>query len=236
VSWFFPFVYRAKAFWGKRVYVDLPENVSVLFFGAFPAFELPLTKFLIKNLKDDSVFYDVGAHIGFYTSLAKEFITSGEVHSFEPNPSTFRVLTKNGASFLNQVALSDKAGTRDFYADLKKMSGISGFSVNPKFQKITVQTTTLDDYVATHQPPTIIKIDTEGAEESVIRGGLKTFLSHSPTIIAEIWKDRDTSATVDLMFGMGYRLYGINKDGELELLKNTDHGANLSYDNFVFKK
>jgi len=39
-----------------------------------------------------------------------------------------------------------------------------------------------------------------------------------------------------LMKGLGYRLYGITKDGELELLESPDHAKNFGSENFVFKK
>lgn len=240
-TWFFPMVLRVKSFWNKSIYVDLPEDISVLFFGALPGFELPLTKFLIKTLQSDSVFYDIGAHIGFYTSLAQEFITSGQVHSFEPNPQTFRVLSKNifsSSVFANQLAVFSDVGDKVFYADLRKMSGMSGFGFHRRFNKIFVKATTLDNYVLTHRPPTMIKIDAEGAESEIVMGAREMLGAFHPTIIMEIWKDpnkKEELPTIDLLFNLGYLLYGINGNGDLELLTKVDQGANLGFDNFVFK-
>jgi len=74
--------------------------------------ELKSIKFLIKNFKNDDVFYDIGAHYGLYTSLALEFCK--EVHAFEPTPQFFDVLNNNFKSyknvFLNNLAISDKIG------------------------------------------------------------------------------------------------------------------------------
>jgi FkbM family methyltransferase len=74
--------------------------------------ELKSIKFLIKNFKNDDVFYDIGAHYGLYTSLALEFCK--EVHAFEPIPQSFDVLNNNNNFksyknvFLNNLAISDK--------------------------------------------------------------------------------------------------------------------------------
>ncbi len=243
LTWFFPATGRARAFWGKKIYVDLPEDIAVVFFGALPGFEAPLTKFLIKNLRHDSIFYDVGAHVGFYTSLAKELVTEGEIHSFEANPKTFEILKKNAdreGMHATRIGVTGEEGERVFYADLNKMSGMSGFRMNPHFSPISVRTTTLDAYTRDHTPPTIVKIDVEGVEEEVLKGARHMLSSSSPVIIVELWKGdedkKDHRETMDMLFAEGYRVYGITGDGELEFLKDADQSKNLGFDNFVFKK
>ncbi|HVN26444.1 MAG TPA: FkbM family methyltransferase [Candidatus Paceibacterota bacterium] len=243
VTWLFPMVTKARAFWGKDIYIDLPEDIAVVFFGALPGFELPLTKFLVKNLKDDSVFYDVGAHIGFYSALAKEFVTAGEIHSFEANPCTFKVLVKNADRpnmTANLIAVADVMGEeRDYYAD-PRMSGMSGFRPDSRFKKIIAKTTTLDDYAKSHRPPTIMKIDVEGFEEEVLAGARAMIAQAHPVILMELWKSDDGAeahgGTIGLLAREGYRLYGLNKEGDPELLERPDQAGNLGYDNFVFMR
>jgi Methyltransferase FkbM domain len=52
---------------------------------------------------------------------------------------------------------------------------------------IAVPVTTLDDFVAGGGPvPRLIKIDVEGGEYEVLRGGASLFAMHRPLIIAEV--------------------------------------------------
>ncbi len=42
------------------------------------------------------VFFDVGAHFGYYSLLASTLVgKAGAIHAFEPTPSTFEVLRRN---------------------------------------------------------------------------------------------------------------------------------------------
>jgi hypothetical protein len=63
-----------RLFWGKTINIifkDKPPFFSIT--GILPSeAEYKLTKFFIKNLKEDDIFYDVGANYGFYTYLALE--------------------------------------------------------------------------------------------------------------------------------------------------------------------
>src|SRR5262249_13738358 len=52
---------------------------------------------------------------------------------------------------------------------------------------ITVRAITLDDFIASGGPvPHLVKIDVEGGEYQVLRGGARLFASQKPLIIAEV--------------------------------------------------
>jgi hypothetical protein len=76
--------------------------------------EFRLTRYLLRFLRDDEVFYDVGAHIGFYTLLASSILRRGRVYGFEPNPYVYRALKANIIGISNAAAypyaLSDRVG------------------------------------------------------------------------------------------------------------------------------
>jgi FkbM family methyltransferase len=247
-----------RLFWGKTIntiFKDKPPFFSVA--GILPGeAEYKLTKFFIKNLKENDIFYDVGANYGFYTYLALEFCK--EVHSFEPLPDVFENLKMNLENienvFLNQVALSDKNGKAKIY--LTKSSGLdaSGSStiveenLNAHYYKFSdsldIETTTLDNYLKNHNKPTIIKLDVEGAESLVIKGGYEFFRNNSPIIAMEVWCSKEggeiSTEALEKLRESGYKSHLINKDGDLELV-NGDLSLivdqeNLYNDNFVFKK
>jgi len=211
--------------------------------------ELKLTKFLIKNLNPDDVFYDIGANYGFYTYLALEFCK--EVHSFEPISECYESLFSNLKDeknvFINKVAVSDTNGV-DELTVFTKTFGLS--SVNPvisenlkslgSFKKIKVNTIKLDDYITSHTPPTILKIDVEGAEYLVLKGGVNLLTQLNPVVIMEVWgldnNGEISMQAVDLLRSLGYKSYFIEQDGSLKFVDGNLSEMIKGFDNFVFQK
>lgn len=257
-SKFKPCLIKTKTFWGDDFLSFLPEGFDFYLFGTIShQSELNLTKFFIKNLKDDSIFYDIGANYGYYSLLAKKIIRVGEIHSFEPVPKTFKYLSKNlfnaRGIFLNQLAVFNKKIEIDFYdMETAGIPGSSTFnltqrhrefslkSANP--QKIQVQTITLDDYCNNYSKPTFLKIDVEGAEGEVIEGGIETLKQGNPIIAMEVWNTNNEShlRAINILYELGYKSYKINNEGELEFIEKINPEKDISkehtLDNFIFKK
>ena len=235
----FSFRHTAKTFCGRPIEILLPENLMTVLFGTlYGGMDLKLAEFLIKNLKADDVFYDIGSHIGFFSVVATELIKTGEVHAFEPNPKIFPIMKDNLSGrkncFANQIALSDTEGVIDFYADMKMGSGVSSIGIQRgTLQKIKVKTTMLDAYCVSHKKPTFIKIDAEGAEKCIIDGGSGVFKESDPTIVMEFARDESHQAAAKALYNMGYKSYKIDDMGELEAFDLMSRG---SFDNFVFKR
>jgi FkbM family methyltransferase len=212
--------------------------------------ELKLTKFFIKNLKENDVFYDIGANYGFYSCLATEFCK--EVHLFEPSPRIINYLKKNilkySNVFLNNLAVSNKNEIIEIYFD-KKSSGITTSNKNAikrldfnldKREK--TRAITLDEYIKNHPYPTIIKIDIEGSEKMAIEGGKDFLKNESPIIAMEIWSQKNngeiSTEAVEKLKDYGYKSYFINRDGTLkEVEGNLPKIITFDlFDNFIFKK
>ncbi len=109
----------------------------------------------------------------------------GAVHAFEPAPSISQRLRQNvkvnnfANIFLNQAALSSRAGTTTLYVPDKVVSLENGGSSSLRSQldfvrseKVTVDCLTIDKYCRSHSIKKIdvLKIDTEGAELFVLKG------------------------------------------------------------------
>jgi len=241
---------KVKTFWGRDIYVYLADaDASALyFFNTLYGGEIKIIKFLIKNFKDDDIFYDIGANYGFYTLLAQEFITKGEIHAFEPNPKIFKLLRENSRldiyknTFLNEMALSDKTGKIEFYdREISRHSGDSSLIKHQHFLKykvIKVRTTTLDDYISNHKPPTIMKIDVEGGESLVLKGGLELLKKYSPMIIMEFLPDDLHREVVNILFNSQYRAFRIDNDGNLSIVNEQDLFRDdvPHEENYVFKR
>ena len=150
-----------------------------------------------KYINNNSVAVDVGAHIG--TITVKLSMAAKEVHAFEPMDTSFNMLNNNlQLNNCNNVK-TYKKGVGDKISE-KKVKWISdgnvgGTGLEGGFltkdsnvnDNITVDVITLDSMNFKHID--YLKIDTEGYEELVIKGGKNTIKKDKPLIVMECFKE-----------------------------------------------
>jgi FkbM family methyltransferase len=153
-------------------------------------------------LRPGAVFYDVGAHVGAMALGAANMVgESGRVVAFDPEPENAQRLHHNAArngfegrlrvvyaavwSHSTQNGISFRRG-----ATVRSQGGIEVEGNRPVLASgeiINVPAITLDDFIATGEPPPqLIKIDVEGGEYEVLRGGARLFAPQRPRIIVEV--------------------------------------------------
>lgn len=147
--------------------------------------------FLLHFLREGDIFGDIGANIGSYTVLASGVIKAKSV-SVEPVPATFNSLKRNIK--LNDletlVNLHNKGagalkGSLKFTKNLDTVNHVVDTNVEEK-DSIIVQTETLDRLFAS-EFPILLKIDVEGFELNVLKGGLTVLASNQlQAIIIEL--------------------------------------------------
>jgi FkbM family methyltransferase len=129
----------------------------------------------------EPVIFDVGSNTGDWAAAALARVPGCHVYCFEPSrPLVARLRRRLGDSVsVFDLALSDVIGEAPLYAD-QLGSGLGSLverdlsHVDLQVSPIErVQTTTLDCFCADHGIEAIdfLKIDTEGAELGVLRGG-----------------------------------------------------------------
>jgi hypothetical protein len=79
----------------------------------------------------------------------------------------------------------------------------------------------LDDFLGQHAnltaPITVIKIDVEGHENSVLRGMTRTLREQRPRVIMfEYLQRTDLRKTFEIFSGCGYRVMFLNASGKLQ--------------------
>lgn len=153
--------------------------------------------FLNKTLEKGMNVIDVGAHIGLFTTImAQKVGNAGKVYSFEPTPSTFKLLQKtieiNGLAGVVtplQRAVSDKSGHTTFYVTDIVAHNSNSLANNEKrsgnSHGIDVKLTSIDDLKAEFNIPKIdfLKIDAEGAELSVLKGAAGVIEANKPSML-----------------------------------------------------
>ena len=145
-------------------------------------YEGPKTRAFAEAIEWNDVVVDIGAHAGYFTLVAAR--TAKEVYAFEPLPSNLSYLRRNVA--LNnlsnvqviEAAVSDADGTAFFEEGTTSSRGHLGDQGHP------VRTLSLDSAVSQGKlpVPTIMKIDVEGAELSLLRGAERLLREHHPTL------------------------------------------------------
>jgi FkbM family methyltransferase len=156
---------------------------------------------------------DVGANIGNHTSIfAKQF---SHVHSFEPNPHTFRLLEFN-ASFEDNVTvynlgLSSNAGNLILSENPSNYGASSVVYVKTASPKVEIDVRPLDQFHNEFQEIGLIKIDVEGMELHVLHGSMKIIQRDKPVIIFEQHPSEFTVSgetdSISLLRSLGYEIF-----------------------------
>jgi FkbM family methyltransferase len=153
------------------------------------------TKKILKLvLKHDSNCVDIGCHKGEILDLMIECSQNGKKLGFEPIPELFTFLSDKYSSdplvTVYPVALYDKAGTTTFQhvVNAPAYSGIKKREYDGKhvsIDQITVETGMLDHFINADLCVDLIKIDVEGAEFHVMKGGADVLRRCKPIVIFE---------------------------------------------------
>lgn len=132
-----------------------------------------------------SVFYDVGANVGFYSLLAATLTGPGRVYAFEPLPENVHYLRRHLA--LNKIqnveiiktAISDEVGTAFFAAEETRAMGRLESSGGVRVETYTLDALLQEGRIA---PPDCIKMDIEGAEFRALLGARECFSRCKPKL------------------------------------------------------
>lgn len=200
------------------------------------------TYHVCRGLSPGAVIFDVGANFGYYSLvLAHVLRRQCSVYSFEPFPVNFARLRKhiglNGLSEVvipTMVALSDGSGAARMSAPPEN-SGRA--AVRAGAGGVDVATTTLDGFCREKRIERIdfLKIDVEGYEERVIKGGSRMISSLRPLMMVELspanLREAGSSPerVVALLQELGYELFvpERRKLGKLERLPSMGELINV---------
>ena len=178
---------RMRSVYGEGLYFWLDKYTDNGFILGF--YEQELAELLFQNINKGSVFYDLGAHWGYFSILASKFVgTKGKVYAFEPMPQNFHRLEQNihinnikNVTLLN-LAVANENGTIKF-SDSNDTFANTYINASSK-DFIEVKATSLDQLMVAKSvlPPHFIKIDVEGAEIDVLQGAEGLIKEHRPII------------------------------------------------------
>ncbi len=205
-----------------KLRIPITKNIS---------YDILTIRLMKKVLKNDSNCIDVGGFKGEILNEILNFSPDGNHYIFEPIPEYYVFIKKkfsNTDANIFNLALSEEKGESKFnyvvnypaYSGLKKREYPSN---NAETKEIVVQTDTLDNIIPGNLKIDFIKIDVEGAELLVLKGGVKVIKSTKPIIIFE--------------FGLGASdYYGVDPKEIFEFF-NHDVNFNVSLiDRYIAEK
>lgn len=189
----------------QNIYVGLAEFEDMMF--------------LLHCLQKNDLFFDIGSNSGSYSILGGA-VAGANIVAIEPVRETYERLIRNlelnhleSSSIALNVGLGAESGFLTMTSSLDTTNQI----VLGDTQKATTQVEikTLDG-ISVNLSPTLIKIDVEGWETEVLRGGFKTL--QNSRLLGLILELNES----------GLR-YGFSDSGILELLRGFDFEPH-SYD------
>ncbi|MBN2669968.1 MAG: FkbM family methyltransferase [Bacteroidales bacterium] len=168
------------------LHIDITKNLK---------YDRLTRKILKKDLKENSNCIDIGCHKGEILDLMYKFSPNGKHYAFEPIPHMYQNLIEHYSkkATIYPYALSDESGetTFQFVKNAPAYSGIKKrrYDIsNPDIEEIKVELKTLDELIPESTRIDFIKIDVEGAEFGVLKGGKQLLIKNKPTLLFECGK------------------------------------------------
>jgi FkbM family methyltransferase len=203
--------------------IRLAANLRYDAFYWTGTYERETQQALADILRPGEAFWDVGAHVGFFSLLAARVVgPAGHVLALEPVPANIRLLQRS-------LRLNDARNVEIEATAVAAQSGMARMSPHrrgamwrltrePDEAELVVPCRTLDDLAADRGGPTVVKIDVEGAELDVLAGARQLLERLRTRLLVEF---HDDGKFVEA----GRRLPGYSFQPVLERPAAPDRGA-----------
>lgn len=203
-------------------------------------YEPELFRLILRVLREGDTFMDIGAHVGFFSVLAGHKVgPTGKVISVEPMAENQQVLDEHiklnefSHAHVFKGVISETDGTHDIYFNADNDGGHAFWDpglhaqgeksrINPEIRTVPSKKLTTLFNEQSIERAKLVKIDTEGAEVSILQG--------SPEILSQNRVDlmvcemngfalKNLGYTPEDLYecarSAGYEVYLMNDDGSL---------------------
>lgn len=172
-----------------KLNLNQPSELETYYGGGY---EPAVIRIIERYVKPGDTVIDIGARIGLHTFRMKKLAgPGGKVFAIEPDPETFARLRENARLnnhdiVAENIAFSDKNGEKEITLDAyAERAGIGRLN--------------------------FIKLDTDGWEYPIIRGGRQTIGKFKPVMVVEFNRNSLESGSlepmVDLLESLGYAFF-----------------------------
>lgn len=183
--------------------------------------------------KKDAVAIELGANHGMHTKrIAEKF---SKVYAFEPHPDNIKILASHTAAFPNieivEAAITPRSGDIRLY----NCPNPGGHTINTGVMEHrvwghdpdsyhTVRGITLDDFCRERGiHPSFIKVDIEGAENTIFEGAVETLKNGKMDIIIEVHRFVELEKLYNFFKDLGYTIFDIDGIGRPDKFESDNH-------------
>ena len=236
--------YEDKKVFGNKIYL-IKKNYITKYRNDTILTKEPETISWIQGMERNSIFYDVGANIGLY-SIISAILYSKKVIAFEPSFFNLQLLSKNiyknnlsEKIIIVPISLDNNTGHGLFrLSSIEEGGALSSFENNDvkldmyndsqiKNKKIDFKYSTisfsLDEFLKNFNElkPDYLKIDVDGIETKILKGGTKILENHVKSILIESNSSADEKEIMKIM-----NFYNF------QLMDNRSESYNLIFNKF----
>jgi len=210
---------------GHRIFLDMHDFHMTCHVLESGIWEEHVRYVFRKFLKPGARVIDVGANVGLHSLYLGSLVgPNGKVYCFEPAPRTASILKTNidlngynGWVHISEKAVCATNETREFVY-LPGQAGMSSFKATygEVREKITVETTTLNDFFKDNMKIDLLKIDVESFEYEVLLGAKNLFdynenlvvlMEYHPAFIRKTSGENKVNELLAFFKERGYKLY-----------------------------
>ncbi len=193
---------------GRKLFVN-PASLPYRFVYYLGEYEPSITRVISRIVKPGDICLDVGANIGWYSTLLQKLVgAGGEVHAFEPVPNVYEKLRRNitlneppNNVKINNLALGNTEKTVELHIFPNLPEGHHSIATfgNTEYESFPCRMVTLDSYLTGNKIGEVnfVKMDIEGAEMMMLEGADVLFNQKRPPI----W---EIEMALDTTRGFGY--------------------------------
>ncbi len=214
---------RLPARFGSRRLQVTPAAALAYFYPLTETRWRDLFEFAWHAVGPGECVWDIGANLGVFAFCAAQRAgVQGEVLAVEADPWLVDLMRRSasqpapGAASVQVLscAVSSGVALENFSTPERARSGSHLTSANGSGEGLVgrtiatnpVVTVSLDWLLERRRRPDAIKIDVEGAELAVLRGGARLLRTHRPRLLIEVY-ERNADAITTLLHDAGYELF-----------------------------
>lgn len=179
-------------------------------------YELEKQTALLQFVRSGMTVYDIGAQAGFYSLFFSNLVShKGIVYAFEPFPD-------NVGNLLRHLKVNQIKNLRIYMMALGSKNGFSNFSIDRGSTEnrivedeksfLTVPCHSLDHLIGSGEllPPSLIKMDVEGHESEVLKGGEEVLRKYRPIVFLALHGLKQQTFCLPFLRKLDYSLYDIS--------------------------
>ncbi len=194
---------------------------------------------------------DIGGFVGSFAYAMRMILPDAQIYSFEPLVSNYQALVHNLSPFGRftafNTALGDHQGTTEFWQnDFTASSSVldlgevhkEAFPYATQAHKITVPMGRLDDFLPkmTIEGPTLLKVDVQGYEMTVLENGLKLINMVQYVILETSFQPLYEGQPLFHDIDVWMEAHGFRYAGDLDTLPSPKDGTILQADSLFIRK